>query len=78
MKPASISIHTNEPWKKGRLIGRKLLLKFKEIWAIRIRLQLAQRTRDLALFSLAIESKLRGCDLLALKVGRCLTKPLNA
>lgn len=59
----------NSPWNKGRLIGQKAPLKLKEIWAIRIRLQLAQRTRDLALFNLAIDSKLRGCDLLSLKVG---------
>lgn len=57
------------PWNKGRLIGQKLPLKLKEIWGIRIRLQLAQRTRDLALFNLAIDSKLRGCDLVGLHVG---------
>ena len=57
------------PWNKGRLIGQKAPLKLKEIWAIRMRLQLAQRTRGLALFNLAIDSKLRGGDLLALKVG---------
>jgi integrase len=64
----AITIKTRAPWNKGRLIGQKASLKLKEIWAIRIRLQLAQRTRDLALFNLAIDSKLRGCDLLALKV----------
>lgn len=56
------------PWNKGRLIGQKLPLKLKEIWAVRIRLQLAERLRDLALFNLAIDSKLRGCDLVSLKV----------
>ena len=56
------------PWNKGRLVGQKLPLKLKEIWAIRIRLQIAERSRDLALFNLAIESKLRGCDLVSLKV----------
>lgn len=56
------------PWNKRRLIGQKLPLKLKEIWAIRIRLQLAERLRDLALFNLAIDSKLRGCDLVSLKV----------
>jgi site-specific recombinase XerD len=55
------------PWNKGRLIGQKAPLKLKEIWAIRIRLQLAEKTRDLALFNLAIDSKLRGCDLVNLK-----------
>jgi integrase len=57
------------PWNKGRLIGQKLPLKLKEIWAIRVRLQLAHRTRNLALFNLAIDSKLRGCDLIKLHVG---------
>ena len=52
----------------GKLIGQKLPLKLKEIWAIRIRLQLVKRTRELALFNLAIDSKLRGCDLVGLKV----------
>lgn len=48
--------------------AKKSPLKLKEIWAIRIRLQLAKRTRDLALFNLAVDSKLRGCDLVALRV----------
>ena len=56
------------PWNKGKLIGQKPPLKLKEIWAIRIRLQLANRIRDLALFNLAIDSKLRGCDLVKLRV----------
>jgi integrase len=57
-----------EPWNKGRLLGQKPPLKSKEIWSIRIRLQLADRARDLALFNLALDSKLRGCDLTALRV----------
>ena len=56
------------PWNKGKLIGQKPPLKLKEIWAIRIRLQLANRTRELALFNLAIDSKLRSCDLVKLHV----------
>jgi integrase len=56
------------PWNKGKLIGQKPPLKLQEIWAIRIRLQLAKRLRDLALFDLAIDSKLRGCDLVSLRV----------
>ncbi len=55
-------------WNKGKLIGQKPPLKLKEIWALRIRLQLGRRVRDLALFNLAIDSKLRGCDLVKLKV----------
>jgi integrase len=56
------------PWNKGKLIGPKPPLQPKHVWAIRTRLQLAGRTRDLALFNLAIDSKLRGCDLVSLKV----------
>jgi hypothetical protein len=48
------------PWNKGKLLGQQPPLKLKEIWAIRIRLQLDHRTRELALFNLAIDSKLRG------------------
>ena len=55
-------------WNEGKLLGQKPPLKLKEIWAIRIRLQLAKRTRELALFNLAIDSKLRGCDLVGLRV----------
>ena len=58
----------HEPWNKGKLVGQKPPLKLKEIWAIRIRLQISQRIRDLALFNLAIDSKLRSCDLVKLRV----------
>ena len=61
-------LHQHEPWNKGKLIGQKTPLKLKEIWAIRIRLELSHRIRDLALFNLAIDSKLRACDLVKLKV----------
>jgi integrase len=57
------------PWNKGKLVGQKPPLRLKEIWAIRIRLQLAERRRELALFNLALDSKLRGCDLVGLRVG---------
>jgi integrase len=56
------------PWNKGKLIGPKPPLQPKHVWAIRTRLQLAGRTRDPALFNLAIDSKLRGCDVVSLKV----------
>jgi integrase len=56
------------PWNKGRLIGQKRPLKPKEVWTIRVRLQLEERRRDLALFNLALDSKLRGCDLVRLQV----------
>jgi len=56
------------PWNKGKLIGQRPPLKLREIWAIRIRLQLKGKTRDLALFNLAIDSKLRSCDLVKLRI----------
>ena len=56
------------PWNKGKLTGAKPPLRQKHVWAIRTKLQIEQRTRDLALFNLAIDSKLRGCDVVALKV----------
>ena len=55
-------------WNKGRLVGQKRPLRPKEVCAIRIRLQIRQTKRDLAMFNLAIDSKLRGCDLVSLRV----------
>jgi len=57
-----------EPWNKGKLVGQRRSLKLKGIWGIRIRLQINNSVRDLALFNFAIDSKLRGCDLVRLKV----------
>ena len=57
-----------QPWNKGKLIGQKKPLKLKEVWTIRVRLQLAGDIRGLALFNLAIDSKLRACDLVKLRV----------
>ncbi len=56
------------PWNKGKLVGQKPPLKLKEIWSIRIRLQIDKRHRDLALFNLALDSKLRACDLVKIRV----------
>jgi hypothetical protein len=56
------------PWNKGKIVGQKAPFKLKEVWAIRIRLQLSQRIRDLALFDLGIDSKLRACDLVRIRV----------
>jgi integrase len=55
-------------WNKGKLIGAKPPLRPKHVWSIRTKLQIEGRTRDLAIFNLAIDSKLRGCDVVALKV----------
>ena len=62
------STRHREAWNKGRLVGQKPPLKPKDIWAIRIHLQSAHQVRDLAMFNLAIDSKLRGCDLVSLQV----------
>lgn len=56
------------PWNKGKIVGQKAPLKLKDIWAIRIRLQMGHRTRELALFDLGLDSKLRACDLVRLRV----------
>jgi integrase len=56
-------------WNRGHIVGQKPPLKPREVWSIRTRLQVSGAARDLALFNLAIDSKLRGCDLLALRVG---------
>ena len=56
------------PWNKGKLTGPKPPLQPRHVWAIRTRLQLAGRIRDLALFNLGIDSKLRGCDVVSLMV----------
>ncbi len=61
-KPARV------PWNKGKVIGQKAPLKPKDIWSIRVRLQLQHRAKELALFNLGFDSKLRGCDLVALRV----------
>jgi len=61
-------IKSKRPWNKGKLTGQKPPLKLKEIWAIRIRLQISNQVRDLALFNLALDSKLRSCDLVKIRV----------
>src|SRR5256885_14252097 len=56
------------PWNKGKLTGAKPPLRQKHVWAIRTKLQIEQRSRDLAMFNLAIDSELRGCDVVVLRV----------
>ncbi len=68
MYPFLRSKSTQVPWNKGKLVGQKPPLKLPEIWAIRIHLQIDARHRDLAMFNLAIDSKLRAGDLLRLRV----------
>ena len=57
-----------QPWNKGLLVGQKKPLQPKHVWSIRVRLEIARMWRDLALFNLAIDSKLRACDLVKLRV----------
>jgi len=67
MESAKATSH-REPWNKGKIVGQKAPSKLKDIWALLVRLQLEERVRELALFDLGIDSKLRGCDLVKLKV----------
>jgi integrase len=60
--------HERMPWNKGKLTGAKPPFRPKHVWSIRTKLQLEGRLRDLAMFNLAIDSKLRGCDVVALRV----------
>jgi integrase len=64
----SVPAVRRDPWNKGRLIGQKRPLKPKDVWTIRVRLQMEGRRRDLAMFNLAIDSKLRDCDLVRLRI----------
>lgn len=67
-RDADVNTGPRNAWNKAKLIGPKPPLQPKHVWAIRTRLQLSRRIRDLALFNLAIDSKLRGCDVVGLKV----------
>ena len=69
MLPSSSATNQiTRPWNKGRLLGQKRPLRPKDVWTIRVRLQLESSKRDLSMFNLAIDSKLRGCDLVRLQV----------
>jgi hypothetical protein len=68
METTTVTRTQREPWNKGKLVGQKAPFKLKDIWALRVRLQMEDRVRELALLNLGIDSKLRGCDLVALKV----------
>jgi len=60
--------HKRVPWNKGKVTGAKPPLRPKHVWSIRTKLQIEGRARDLAMFNLAIDSKLRGCDVIAIRV----------
>ena len=72
LKPKTVhpTVRPAVPWNKGAFVGPKPLLKPKQVWSIRLTLQREGRIRDLALFDLAIDSKLRGCDLVQLRIGQ--------
>lgn len=63
-----LTYQASRSWNKGKLVGQKPPLKQKEVWAIRVRLQIDKNIRELAMFNLAIDSKLRACDLVKIKV----------
>ncbi len=67
-QPAELKSSHRTPWNKGKLIGTKPPMRPSHVWSIRTKLQMAGHKRDLALFNLAIDSKLRGCDVVALRV----------
>jgi integrase len=72
------SATTKIPWNKGKIIGSRPPLQTKHVWSIRTKLQLAGRKRDLAMFNLAIDSKLRGCDVVHIKVEDVAPRGLTA
>ena len=66
--PSTTAASKQVPWNKGKIVGAKPPLRPKHVWSILTKLQVEGRTRDLAMFNVAIDSKLRGCDVVALKV----------
>ena len=58
---SNVNAAHREPWNKGKIVGQKAPFKTKDIWALRVRLQMEDRVRELALFNLTIDSKPRGC-----------------
>ena len=72
------SAHERRPWNAGSLVGSKRPLKPRDVWAIRFFLDEHRRMRDRALFDLAIDSKLRGCDVIKLKIGDVVSEGLGA
>jgi integrase len=67
--PLDPAFEERRPWNEGRLLGAKRALKQQQVWAIRFWLDQHRRLRDRALFDLAIDSKLRGCDIVKVRIG---------
>lgn len=74
MNTQTEDVEREAPWNKGKIVGQKAPLRLNEIWAIRVRLQLSHHVRKLALFNLAIDSKLRACDLVKLRSSQAESK----
>ena len=66
--PSTETLNRRVPWNKGKIVGPKPPLQPSHVWSIRTKLQIEDKKRDLALFNLAIDSKLRGCDVVAIHV----------
>ena len=80
MQDEAIPIQTPRkrvPWNKGKLTGAKPPLRPKHVWSTRTKLQIEGRIRDLAMFNLAIDSKLRGCDVVAIRVEDVAARPIR-
>ena len=73
LENTTVTAIKHRPWNKGKLTGAKPPLRPKHVWSIRTKLQIEGRVRDLAMFNLAIDSKLRGCDLVKIKIGTLVT-----
>jgi len=71
-----VGLYDSRPWNKGFLVGQKKHLQPKHVWSIRVRLEIAHMWRDLALFNLAIDSKLRACDLVKLRIDEVCSGPM--
>ena len=72
------SSRSRVPWNKGKIIGARPPLQTKHVWSIRTKLQMDGKTRALAMFNVAIDSKLRGCDVVRLKVEDVAPRGLTA
>jgi integrase len=71
-----VGLYHSRPWNKGLLVGQKKPLQPKHVWSIRVRLEIARMWRELALFNLAIDSKLRACDLVKLRIDEVCSGPM--
>jgi hypothetical protein len=78
MQDRANTIPTRVPWNKGKVTGAKPPLRPKHVWSIRTKLQIEGRARDLAMFNLAIDSKLRGCDVVTNQSRGCFCERIHS